>query len=208
MIKFSMNKPYSESSEQNKAVIFEAIESYLVDGMQVLEIGSGTGQHAVHFAVMAPGIVWQTSDLDENLAAIKLWIADSQLPNLPEPIELDVGSAWMNKTYDLVFSANTFHIMNMDQVKQCLSHCTACLKQKGHLIIYGPFNYHGGYTSPSNAQFDGWLKSRDAQSGIKHFEWINEIASHSGLHLISDIKMPANNRILIWQYELFNQIND
>ena len=197
-----MNKPYSESSEQNKAVIFEAIESYLVDGMQVLEIGSGTGQHAVHFAAMAPGIVWQTSDLDENLAAIKLWITDSRLPNLLEPIELDVGSAWMNKTYDLVFSANTFHIMNEDQVEQCLSRCTACLKQKGHLIIYGPFNYQGSYTSPSNAQFDGWLKSRDAQSGIKHFEWINEIASRSDLHLISDIEMPANNRILIWQYEL------
>jgi hypothetical protein len=77
------------------------------------------------------------------------------------------------------------------------------LKVEGHLIVYGPFNYHGSYTSPSNEQFDGWLKSRDPQSGIKHFEWINTIASQSGLQLISDIAMPANNRILIWRHETF-----
>lgn len=203
-----MNKPFSESSEQNKAIIFETIEPYLVDGSRVLEIGSGTGQHAVHFAAKLPGIVWQTSDLAGNLAAIKSWIDDSHLPNLPEPIELDVTTQWINSTYDLIFSANTFHIMNQDQVEQCLLHCTACLKQKGHLIVYGPFNYNGSYTSVSNAQFDGWLKSRDSQSGIKHFEWINETACRSGLHLVSDIAMPANNRILVWQYELLNQKND
>ena len=169
----------------------------------MLEIGSGTGQHAVYFASMVPGIVWQTSDRAENLASIKSWIDDSGLPNLPEPRELDVSSAWMNETYDLLFSANTFHIMNQDQVEQCLTRCTSCLKQKGHLIIYGPFNYHGSYTSVSNEQFDGWLKSRDSQSGIKHFEWINEVANRSGLHLVNDIAMPANNRILIWRHETF-----
>ena len=198
-----MNKPFSESSEQNKTVIFETIEPFLVDGLKVLEIGSGTGQHAVYFASMVPGIVWQTTDLAENLAAIKSWIDDSGLPNLPEPRELDVSSAWMNETYDLLFSANTFHIMNQDQVEQCLKRCTSCLKQKGNLIVYGPFNYHGSYTSVSNEQFDGWLKSRDSQSGIKHFEWINELANRSGLHLVNDIAMPANNRILIWQSETF-----
>ncbi len=197
------NKPFSESCEQNKAVIYETIEPYLLVGNEVLEIGSGTGQHAVHFASKVPGLIWQTSDLAENLPAINAWINDSHLSNLPEAIELDVRSRWMNKTYDLIFSANTFHIMNQDQVEQCLLRCTGCLKVEGHLIVYGPFNYHGSYTSPSNEQFDGWLKSRDPQSGIKHFEWVNAIATRSGLQLISDIAMPANNRILIWRHETF-----
>jgi len=198
-----IDKPFSESSEQNKAVIYETIEPYLLDAGEVLEIGSGTGQHAVHFASMVPGLNWQTSDLAENLPAINAWINDSHRSNLPEPVELDVRSRWMNKTYDLIFSANTFHIMNQDQVEQCLLRCTGCLKVEGHLIVYGPFNYHGSYTSPSNEQFDGWLKSSDPQSGIKHFEWINAIASRSGLQLISDVAMPANNRILIWRHETF-----
>ena len=197
------NKPFSESCEQNKAVIYEAIEPYLLDGIEVLEIGSGTGQHAVHFAAMAPGIIWQTSDLAENMPAINAWISDSQLSNLPEPLELDVNSRWMDKTYDLMFSANTFHIMNQDQVEQFLLRCTACFTARGHLIVYGPFNYQGSYTSPSNEQFDGWLKTRDPQSGIKHFEWINSIARESGLRLVNDIAMPSNNRILIWRHETF-----
>ena len=197
------NKPFAESCEQNKAVIYEAIEPYLIDGIEVLEIGSGTGQHAVHFAAMSPGIIWQASDLAENMPAINAWISDSQLSNLPEPLELDVNSPWMDKTYALMFSANTFHIMNQDQVEQFLLRCTACLIAEGHLIVYGPFNYQGSYTSPSNEQFDGWLKARDPQSGIKHFEWVNAIARESGLRLVSDIAMPSNNRILIWRYETF-----
>jgi len=198
-----INRPFSESSEQNKHVIFKTIKPYLSDVGQVLEIGSGTGQHAIHFASMVPELIWQTSDLVENLPAINAWINDSQLLNLPEPIELDVSSRWINKYYDLIYSANTFHIMNHDQVEQCLLRCTACLNAGGYLIIYGPFNYDGKYTSASNEQFDSWLKSRDPQSGIKHFEWINQLAGESGLQLVSDTAMPANNRILIWQYETF-----
>jgi cyclopropane fatty-acyl-phospholipid synthase-like methyltransferase len=197
------NKPFAESCEQNKAVIYEAIEPYLLDGIEVLEIGSGTGQHAVHFAAMTPGIIWQTSDLAENMAAINAWISDSQLSNLPEPLELDVNSQWMDKTYDMMFSANTFHIMNQDQVEQFLLRCTACLKAGGHLIVYGPFNYQDSYTSPSNERFDGWLKTRDPESGIKHFEWIDTNARQSGLRLVNDIAMPSNNRILIWRHETF-----
>jgi len=198
-----INRLFSESSEQNKNVIYETIKPFLFDAEQVLEIGSGTGQHAIHFASMVPGLVWQASDLAENLRTINAWINDSRLPNLPEPIELDVSSRWINKTFDLVYSANTFHIMNHDQVEQCLLRCTACLRTGGYLIIYGPFNYDGKYTSASNEQFDSWLKSRDPLSGIKHFEWINQLASESGLQLVSDNAMPANNRILIWQYETY-----
>jgi len=192
-----------ESSEQNKAVIFATIKPYLGAGIEVLEIGSGSGKHAIHCASMLPNIVWQTSDLAENLSVLEARVADSRLPNLPIPVELDVNSVWMNKTYDLMFSANTFHIMSQHQVEQCLLRCTQCLKDNGHLIVYGPFNYHGVFTSSSNEQFDSWLKSRDPRSGIKHFEWINSVATQSGLRLVSDIAMPANNRILIWRHEAF-----
>lgn len=198
-----INRPFSESSEQNKTVIYEVIKPYLFNALKVLEIGSGTGQHAIHFASRVPGLVWQTSDLAENLGAIKAWIDDSQLSNLPEPLELDVSSSWLQETYDLIYSANTLHIMNQLQVEQFLLRCTACLKPEGHLIVYGAFNYEGKYTSQSNEQFDRWLKSRDSQSGLKDFEWTNKIASQSGLELISDTMMPANNRILIWRYETF-----
>ena len=200
-----INKPYSESCEQNKAVIYQTIKPFLTGAVEVLEIGSGTGQHAIYFASMVPELIWQSSDLAENLPAIKSWIDDSKLFNLPEPVEFDVSSGSIDRAYDIVFSANTFHIMNHHQVEQCFLQCKGCLKVGGHLIIYGPFNYDGKYTSASNEQFDGWLKSRDPLSGIKHFEWINQLASESGLRLVSDTAMPANNRTLILQHETFEE---
>jgi SAM-dependent methyltransferase len=200
-----INKPYSESCDQNKHYIKAVIKPYLRDGVRVLEIGSGTGQHGLFFASEFPRISWQTSDLAENLSGIRAWLADQRLVNLPDPIELDVTADWPMQDYELLFSANTFHIMNQDAVEQCLLHSVECLKPNGQLIVYGPFNYNGGYTSISNERFDYWLKSRDPQSGIKHFEWIDAIMRRVGYRLIDDIAMPANNRTLVWCYETFDQ---
>ena len=202
-----MNKPYSESCEQNKAVILEAISSYLKPEVEVLEVGSGTGQHAVYFAEQHPLIKWQTSDRPEYLPGIEAWISDANLPNVENPIVLDVQNQWPDKKYDLIFTANTFHIMNQNDVEKCLAAGVKCLQSGGYLIVYGPFNYNGNYTSASNAQFDRWLNSQNPQSGIKHFEWIEQHCQQCGLTLINDIEMPANNRILIWQRETFNHKN-
>ena len=192
-----MNQPYASAAEQNKQVIYDAIEPYLKGN--VLEIGSGTGQHAVFFAGQKPELTWQTSDLAENLAGIESWIETSGLGNLPPPIELDVLCTWPPHHYDLIFSANTFHIMDSEMVAQCIRGVGECLLPGGVFAVYGPFNYGGEYTAPSNARFDQHLKAQDPASGIKDFDWLDKQAQYAGMHLVEDVEMPANNRTLIWQ---------
>ncbi|MFT7549250.1 MAG: cyclopropane fatty-acyl-phospholipid synthase-like methyltransferase [Candidatus Azotimanducaceae bacterium] len=200
-----MNRPYSESCEQNKDVILSTIQPYLFDGARVLEIGSGTGQHAVYFASLNPKIVWQPSDRAEYLQGIEAWINSASHPNLKAAIELDVLKLWPSESYDILFSANSFHIMDNKAVEICLEKATNCLTKNGFFIIYGPFNYNKQYTSSSNQRFDGWLKANDPDSGIKDIEWVCDIAHQAGLRLIDDIEMPANNRILIWKLETFTE---
>jgi SAM-dependent methyltransferase len=192
-----VNLPFSEASEQNKSFIFDVIKPYLHG--KVLEIGSGTGQHAVFFAGQVPQVRWQTSDLESNLPGIEAWIADSGLPNLPAPIALDVFGNWPDGQFDLVFSANCFHIMDKTAVAKSIEGVGACLKAGGILLVYGPFNYAGEFTSPSNARFDAFLKARDPGSGIKDFEWLNGLANEANLQLVEDVSMPENNRSLVWQ---------
>ncbi|MFT5662802.1 MAG: cyclopropane fatty-acyl-phospholipid synthase-like methyltransferase [Gammaproteobacteria bacterium] len=200
-----MNKPYSESCEQNKAVILAAIQPYLTEKIRVLEIGSGTGQHAVYFATENPQIVWQPSDRVEYLKGINAWVAEAGLTNLKKPIELDACKNWPDQRYELIFTANSFHIMSEEAVQACMSAVGNCLTGKGLFIVYGPFNYNQQYTSSSNQRFDNWLKMNDPNSGIKGFEWLCDLALQSKLDLISDIEMPANNRILVWQQETFDR---
>lgn len=192
-----MNLPFAESAEQNKAVIFDAIKAYLKG--DVLEIGSGTGQHAVFFSSQLPRLAWQTSDLPANLPGIKARIDASGLPNLATPIELDVLGNWPQHLYDFVYTANSFHIMNSTMVAACIEGIGHCLKPGGVFAVYGPFNYGDAYTSESNARFDQMLKARDADSGIRNFEWIEELAGKVRLDLLEDVEMPANNRCLIWK---------
>lgn len=193
-------KPFSESCEQNKLPILSVLQNVFSDVEDVLEIGSGTGQHAIYFAQQLPHLRWQTSDLSENITGIKLWLADSQLPNVFSPIELDARRIpWpFTMPFDAVFSANTFHIMNWETVVATLEGVAGCLKQNGIFVVYGPFNYHQQYTSESNRRFDAWLKSRDRDSGIRDVGDLKAVAMRFGLALTSDIAMPANNRILVW----------
>lgn len=200
-----MNRPYAESCEQNKDVIHEVIQSYLTPGIDLLEIGSGTAQHAVYFAGLHPDIHWQTSDRTDYLAGIESWVSFVSLPNLNKPILLDVSAEWPTKLYDRIFTANSLHIMSESEAEQCIRGAAARLKRHGYLMVYGPFNYNGEFTSESNRQFERWLKSNNPASCIKHFEAINEIAEQSGLKLVDDIAMPANNRTLIWQLETLSE---
>ncbi len=200
-----MNRPYAESCDQNKDVIHEVIRPYLKAGFEILEIGSGTGQHAVHFAELNPGVIWQTSDRVDYLPGIQKWLSFVDLPNLNPPLTLDVCGEWPIKEYDLIFTANSLHIMSGVEAEHCIRGSTDCLKQEGYFIVYGPFNYHGDFTSDSNRQFERWLKHNNAKSGIKHFEVVNRIAEQAGLQLIDDIAMPANNRVLIWQRETLSE---
>ncbi len=189
-----MNLPFSPACEENKSVILEAIKPMLQG--EVLELGSGTGQHAVYFASQNPKVVWQTSELVEHIAPLKARLESSELANLPPPIALDALGSWPNREFDFIFSANCFHIMNHSMVEASVAGIASCLRAGGMFAVYGPFNYAGEYTSASNAEFDQWLIARNSGSGIKHFEWLNELAEQANLGLLDDIAMPAANRTI------------
>jgi len=193
-------KPYSESCDQNKAPILAVIKPLFSGCSSVLEIGSGTGQHAVCFAENMPRLVWHTSDRPENHSGIRQWLDEANLPNTRYPLLLDVTQAeWPELSVDAVFSANTAHIMHWPEVEALIAGVGELLSEGGVFALYGPFNYNGSYTSESNARFDVWLKQRDPQSGIRAIEELDKLAGDVGLSLLEDHEMPANNRILCWQ---------
>jgi len=194
------DKPYSESCDQNRQPILEVILPLFAACRSVLEIGSGTGQHAVFFAAAMPHLVWHSSDRRANHPGIRAWLDESPASNLLPPIALDVTTdPWPDTTYDAVFSANTAHIMGSDEVAAMFRGVATVLQPNGLFALYGPFNYGGRYTSESNARFDQWLKSQDPRSGIKDLDDLNALASEVGLHLVQDHEMPENNRILVWR---------
>ncbi len=194
-----MEKPFSPSCERNQVPILSILQTKLNDGGRLLEIGSGTGQHAVYFCQRMPNVLWQCSDLRENLSGIQMWIDDSCLSNVLPPIELDVADPAIYKTYDAVYSCNTLHIMSKSNVVKFFNLVNSVTQKQSSLFVYGPFNYNGEYTSSSNAEFDAWLKERNLESAIKDFEWINELANDAGFFLVDDVEMPANNRLLHWE---------
>ncbi len=193
-------KPYSESCDQNRDAILQVIQPLFKDRKNVLEIGSGTGQHAVYFAQNMPQLVWHTSDKEGNHQGILAWIEEAALDNIRAPISLDVSrDKWPNAEIDAVFSANTAHIMSWPEDQALMAGVGAQLANNGLFVLYGPFNYDGNFTSDSNARFDQWLKERDPQSGVRDFEALDKLAQKSGMALENDFEMPANNRILCWR---------
>jgi cyclopropane fatty-acyl-phospholipid synthase-like methyltransferase len=192
-------KPYADACDRNREPILEVLRRHFADRRHVLEIGSGTGQHAVHFAAALPQLTWQTSDCDPNLPGIRLWLEEAGLPNLPQPISLDVTGPWPEDRFDAVFTANTLHIMGWGEVRALFAALPKVLHPDAVLAVYGPFNYDGRFTSPSNASFDKWLKQRSPYSGIRDFAAVDELARSIGFALVEDRSMPANNRTLVWR---------
>jgi cyclopropane fatty-acyl-phospholipid synthase-like methyltransferase len=192
-------KPFAPSCERNQGPILDVLRRHFVNARRVLEIGSGTGQHAVHFATAMPWLQWQCSDRVENLPGVAAWLDEAVLPNTPPAIALDVDGPWPDTTFDAVFTANSLHIMGWTQVQAFFAGIAAVLEDGGLLVVYGPFNYGGAFTSDSNRAFEQWLKDRDPASGIRDFEAIDALARGIGLVLIEDNTMPANNRCLGWR---------
>jgi Protein of unknown function (DUF938) len=185
-------RPFSEASERNRAPILALLKRVFRDRKHVLEIGSGTGQHAAYFAPELPHLVWQASDVAENLPGIRQWVSD------PPPIELDVDGAWPKLDPDAVYSANTCHIMSWPQVERMFDGLGK-IRTLETFCLYGPFNYGGKHTSESNARFDAMLRRNDPASGLRDFEKIVALAEAAGLTLLEDNAMPANNRLLVFQ---------
>jgi cyclopropane fatty-acyl-phospholipid synthase-like methyltransferase len=193
------DKPYAPACDRNRDPILAVLRDQFADRRQVLEIGSGTGQHAVYFAQALPHLQWQPSDRAENLPGIRLWREEARLPNLLPPLELDVRQPqWPAQRYDAVFSANTLHIMSWAEVELLFARLPELLAADAKLAIYGPFNYGGRFTSDSNAAFDASLKQQAPHRGIRDFEAVDALARGIGLRLLEDRAMPANNRCLVW----------
>jgi SAM-dependent methyltransferase len=192
--------PCSEASERNKGPILEVLRQAFADCSRVLEIGSGTGQHAVHFALAMPHLVWQPSELPDAMPALRKRIFNEGPSNLRAPVTIDVTALpWDVRKVDGIFTANTLHIMSWPQVEALFAGIPGIAKPGAVLAIYGPFSYAGAHTSPSNESFDRMLRARDRHSGIRDFEAVDGLARRAGFELEDDHPMPANNRTLVWR---------
>lgn len=194
-----MDKPFAPACERNRDPILAVLRQHFVDRRTVLEIGSGTGQHAVHFAQALPHLHWQATDRADNLPGIRRWLDEAALPNTPPPLELDVRAAWPQQSYDALFSANTLHIMGWAEVERMFSKLPMVAASDAVLAIYGPFNVGGHPTSDSNAAFDAALRAADPQRGLRDVEAVDALALAAGFILQQDHAMPANNRCLVWR---------
>ena len=196
-------RPFSQACANNQAPILAVLEQAFADRRQVLEIGSGTGQHSVYMAPRLPQLVWQTSDLPEHHAGILAWHATQPAANLRAPLAFDLHSSSWPQTadgaFDAVFTSNTCHIVAWPLVERMFALVGAHLPTGGVIAVYGPFNYGGQFTSDSNRAFDAWLRQRDAASGIRDQEALQALGSLHGLELVQDHAMPANNRTLVFR---------
>ena len=197
-----VEKPFSQACENNKEPIRQVLAEYFDRAGEVLEIGSGTGQHSIYMAQHLPHLMWQPSDIESQLPVIRAWcdtLEHHVLSHLFPPLVLDINQPWPQQQYDYIFTANTLHIVSWEEVQTVLQGVDQHLKPGGRFCVYGPFNYNGQFTSPSNARFEEWLKSRGVASGIRDFEAVQGIADRLGWQLLGDVEMPAHNRCLIWQ---------
>ena len=194
-----MDKPCASAAARNTAPILGVLQHELRGCSTLFEIGSGTGQHAVAIAAALPGLVWQTSDLEQSHAGIRAWIADAGLENVLQPIDFDVlADEATGKTYDAVFSANTAHIMSYDAVCRMFELAGSMLRGDGVFCLYGPFSRGGVFSTPSNEAFDGSLRARNAAMGIRDLDDLEVLARDNGMRLERIYAMPANNLLVVW----------
>jgi trans-aconitate methyltransferase len=190
-------KPFSQSCENNKNPIFSIVGEHFKCLTHIVEIGSGTGQHAEFFTERLPHLIWQTTDQGDYFPKLEQLITEINSERLPPALYLDVSQEnWSINDCECIFTSNTLHIMPWGCVEQLFAGLSSVLKVNGHFYVYGPFNYDGKFTSESNRSFDLHLKSNNEFSGIRDFEKIISLATHAGLELQVDHPMPANNRLL------------
>ena len=202
-------RKFSQACENNKGPILEVLQRYLSQDevsaskqATILEIGSGTGQHAVFFSQHLPWLQWQTADLAQSFDSINAWRDEAGSVNCLAPLELDLReSSWLSYRADNIFTANTLHIVSAELVARLINGAAAILDDGGYLFVYGPFSYNGRFTSNSNARFNEWLQQRDPDSAIRDFETVNGLAQKAGLRLVEDNAMPANNRLLVFRMQ-------
>lgn len=194
-----MNKQFSSACERNADPILHVLRQEFANARHVLEIGSGTGQHAVHMGAHLPHLIWQTSDLPVYHPSILDWLDEARLDNVQAPLTLDMTQPdWPQADFDAIFTANTCHIMSWDKVERMFAGAASLLSAGGVLCIYGPFNVGGQYTSEGNQRFDEALRAQGGQMGLRDLEAVHELAASCDFAPKADHAMPANNRLLVW----------
>ncbi|SDU02038.1 DUF938 domain-containing protein [Stappia sp. ES.058] len=198
--------PFAPAADRNKEAVLDALSPHLGLRRRVLEIGSGTGQHAVHITEALPHLVWQCSDLADAVPGIAARLEAEGNARTPAPLALDVASppwplpaASDPDAFDAIFTANTLHIMSFAHVEHFFARVGEALAPDGVCCVYGPMKYGGNFTTQSNAEFDAQLRAGNPQSGIRDFEALDDLAYEQGLTLAADTAMPANNRLLVWR---------
>ncbi len=196
--------PYSQAAENNKQPILDILRPLFAQTKSVLEVGSGTAQHALWFARNMPHLTWQPTEHESNMDKLVQCLSAQENPgNIKNPVCLDVADdPWPVAESEAVYSANCVHIMSWEHVQKMFAGLDKVIRPGGYLTLYGPFKYNGAFTSSSNALFEQWLKGNDPVSGIRDFEEVDALANSIGLSLVADHKMPANNQCLVWQRKL------
>ena len=196
----STTKRFAPACDRNREPILSVLQQILPSAGRVLEIGSGTGQHAAFFAPHFPNLTWQPSDLADNLASIEAWRIDAGVENIASPLLLDLfAPTWPIDQIDALVCINTVHIVSWTGVENLFRGGVQRLAPGGLLYVYGPFRYRDRPLEPSNVEFDRWLKQRDPESGVREFEAVDDLAHKSGFTLGGDLPMPANNRSIWWR---------
>lgn len=199
-MRLHQTKPYSEACDQNRDPILAVLKRYFDQPGTILEIGSGTGQHAVYFGAALPHLHWQPTDVVMHLPGIRLWLEEAGLPNVTDVLPLDVRETpWPVKCADGVYSANTAHIMHWPEVQAMFDGVGRVLRPGGFFCLYGPFNEDGEFTSESNARFHMSLQMRDPRMGIRDKSDVNRLARAAGMEPVDDVVMPVNNFTLVWR---------
>ena len=194
-----MAGPVSPAAERNREPILDILRSEYRERRSVLEIGSGTGQHALYFAAGMPWLTWHTSDLRGNHAGINAWIDSGSIVNVVRPFELDVlHPGKLEQRFDAVFSANTAHIMSVCAVQAMFCIVGRVLNQRSPFCLYGPFNQNGKFSSDSNCRFDQSLRSQNSDMGIRDLQQLDTFAESASLVRTRLHSMPANNKIAVW----------
>lgn len=195
-----MNKPFSPSADRNKEFILSTLRQELAADQLVLEIGSGTGQHACYFAAALPNVIWQPTELKQNIPGIDSWMDEQNLENILEPKALDVDvHPWPVTHANVCFTCNTFHIVGMPSVRSIFEGCNTVLRDGGKLCVYGPFAIDGQHTSAGNQQFDQQLRTSNPNSGVRDLSELDAIAQQLGFNAYRSITMPANNLFVVWE---------
>jgi len=190
---------FSEAAERNKVPILDQLLRLFPERGRVLEIGSGSGQHVVHFAPRRPRLSWQPSERREHLEALNARIRLQAPANVLPAIELDVDCAWPDRMFSGIFSANTAHIMAWEQVRSMFAGIGRRLEQGGVFCLYGPFSVDGCHTSASNLEFDRQLRERAPVMGLRDVEALAALAADTGMRLAERRQLPANNQLLVFR---------